>query len=454
MTAAPRILLADDQPDVLRALRLLLKPEGYLVTTASSPAEVLSRVREKEFDVALVDLNYTRDTTSGAEGLELLEELRRIDASLPVVVMTAWGTIELAVAAMKKGASDFVTKPWDNERMLATLRTQARLAAAVRRGERLEAEANATDGDTPLLLGRSAAMRAVLAVVERAGPSDAPVLITGENGTGKSVLARAIHAASSRAHRTFVAVNAGGLAEGVFESELFGHVRGAFTDAKTDRVGRFELADGGTLFLDEIANVPLALQVKLLRALETGELERLGSSRTLRVDVRIVSATNAELAKEVAAQRFRQDLLFRLNTIQLHLPPLRERIEDVPLLASHFLELHARRYKKTLRGIDPSAMQALVGHPWPGNIRELSHALERAVLFTTDDVIGANDLALAASAAADHALDNIEDMSLECVEELLIAKALRRAGGNVSHAAASLGLSRGALYRRMQRYGL
>src|SRR5579885_606844 len=448
----PRILVADDQPDVLEALRLLLKSEGYEVETAASPAGVLKALEGREFDALLIDLNYARDTNSGHEGLDLLARLQTLDSTLPVVVMTAWGSVEVAVEAMRRGARDFVQKPWDNARLLTIVRTQAELSAALRRGQRLEAEnlLLRTDGG-PALIAESPSMQAVVELIARVGPSDANVLITGEPGTGKEVVARTLYAVSRRASRPMVTVNAGGLAEGVFESELFGHVKGAFTDAKMDRVGRFELADGGTLFLDEIANVPLNLQAKLLRVLETGEMERVGSSKTKKVDARVISATNANLSEEVSAARFRQDLLFRLNTIEIHLPPLRERREDIPLLASHFLSTHARRYRKNLQGFDPAAMQALLENPWQGNVRELNHVIERAVLLAQEPMIRPADLALRGPGQGTLRL---EDMSLEEVEAFLIKKALARYSGNVSHAANALGLSRSALYRRLQRYGL
>jgi DNA-binding NtrC family response regulator len=449
-----RILIADDQADVLQALRLLLKAEGCEIETATSPAGVLAAVDARDFDVALIDLNYARDTTSGEEGLSLLSRLQQLDTPMPVIVMTAWGTVDLAVEAMRRGARDFIQKPWDNERVLAVVRTQVELGRALRRSQRLEAENRVLrDQGTnrPMLIAESAAMRPVLELVARVGPSEANVLITGENGTGKGTVAQSLHAVSSRASRALVTVNAGGLSEGLFESELFGHVKGAFTDAKTDRVGRFELAEGGTLFLDEIANISMPLQAKLLRVLETGEFERVGSSRTRRANVRIISATNADLSAEVTAGRFRQDLLFRLNTIEIPLPPVRDRREDIPLLARHFLVQHARRYRKTLNGFEPAAMQLLLDHAWPGNVRELDHAVERAVLMAQDEMVRARDLGLR---TPKDAVARIEDMSLEEVEGFLIKKALARYDGNVSQAAKALGLSRSALYRRLQRFGL
>jgi len=443
-----RVLIADDQRDVLEALRLLLKGEGFSVETTSSPAGVLAALEANEFDAVLMDLNYARDTTSGEEGLDLLARIQRLDSMLPVVVMTAWGTVDLAVEAMRRGARDFVQKPWDNTRLTTTLQTQIALGRALRRGQRLEAENRILRQDEPEMIAASAAMRPILELIERVGPSDANVLILGENGAGKSLVTRALHAASRRASRPLVTLNAGGIAEGVFESELFGHVKGAFTDARSDRVGRFELADGGTLFLDEIANVPASQQAKLLRVLETGEFERLGSSRTRKVDVRMISATNSDIGAEVAAGRFRQDLLFRLNTIEIRVPPLRERGEDIPALALHFLSRHARRYRKDVRRFAAAALQAMLDHRWPGNVRELDHAVERATLMARGDAIEARDLGL--RPAGDGA-PLLEQMSLEEVERILVQKAMARYAGNVSQAARALGLSRSALYRRLEK---
>lgn len=447
-----RVLVADDQADVLEALRLLLKGEGYHLETASSPAGILAALDAREFDVVLMDLNYARDTTSGEEGLDLLTRVQTMDSTLPVVVMTAWGSVELAVEAMRRGACDFIQKPWDNARLLAIIRTQFELSKALRRGRRLEAENRLLRGETrPGVIAESPAMQQVLQVASRVAASDANVLILGENGSGKGLIAQLIHSMSLRASRPMVTINAGGISEGVFESELFGHMRGAFTDAKTDRVGRFELANGSTLFLDEIANVPLSQQQKLLRVIETGEFEPLGSSRTRRADVRLISATNADLGEEVASGRFRQDLLFRLNTVEIRLPALRNRREDVPLLAQQFLRQHAQRYRKRLTGFESGAMQSLLEHSWPGNVRELDHAVERAVLLTEGPQVKAADLALRVNRDAG---GRLEDMSLEDVECFLVKKAMTRFGGNVSQAARALGLSRSALYRRLQRYGL
>src|SRR6202171_4266055 len=415
-----RILLADDQQDIREALRLLLKREGYETQAVASPAELLSALETREFDVVLMDLNYARDTTSGQEGLDVLTRIQMVDGMLPVVVMTAWGSVELAVEAMRRGARDFVQKPWENARLLSILRTQIDLRQALRHASRLEAENRLLRAESrPTLIAKSAAMQPVLELIAQIGPSDANVLITGEHGTGKEVVAQTLHALSSRSNKPMVTVNAGGLSEGIFESELFGHVRGAFTDARTDRVGRFELADGSTLFLDEIANVPLNLQAKLLRVLETGDLERVGSSTTRRVNVRLLSATNADLQEECAQGRFREDLLFRLNTVEIHLPPLRDRREDIPVLAGHFLARYTSRYRKPVTGFEPSALEAMFQHSWPGNVRELDHSMERAVLMARGARIQTADLGLSQVRSSGQSLD---ELSLEAVESILIRK--------------------------------
>jgi DNA-binding NtrC family response regulator len=456
----PHILIADDQRDVREALRLLLKSEGWNCTAVEGPAEALEAAREKQFDVALIDLNYTRDTTSGAEGLELLRELKALDEELPVAVMTAWGTINVAVEAMRHGAGDFVEKPWDNQRLMSVLANQRALGRARRRGQRLQAENVLLRGPAAEgFIAEAPSMRQLLERLARVAPSDANVLILGENGTGKGVIARLLHDASKRADASFVKVNMGGIPESVFEAEMFGHVRGAFTDAKSDRIGRFELADGGSLFLDEIANIPVAQQPKLLRVLEDGELERVGSSRTLKVDVRLISATNADLSAEVASGAFRKDLLFRLNTVELHLPPLRDRGEDIPLLAESFLDRFGRRYQRDGMRFAPSAMNALSAYAWPGNVRELSHAIERAVLMAAGSVLDAASLNLNAGAVAvgSGAMAPAASGGQVTVEEAeirLVRQALEKTGGNIQRAAALLGLSRPALYRRMEKYGI
>jgi DNA-binding NtrC family response regulator len=446
-----RILIADDQPDVLEALRILLKGAGHQTDAVTSLAGIFNALEKKDYALLMMDLNYTRDTTSGQEGLEVIPKLQEVDSTLPIVVMTAWATIDLAVEAMKRGARDFVPKPWDNERLLSIVRTQIELAGALRKGRKLEAANQLLRGGAPNLIAESPAMRPVLEMISRVAPSDANILITGENGTGKGLIAQALHALSPRASHSMITVNMGGLSETIFESELFGHVKGAFTDAKTDRAGRFELADESTLFMDEIANIPLNLQAKLLRVIETGEFERVGSSKTLHANVRIISATNSNLHDEVAAGRFRQDLLFRLNTIEIGLPALRDRKEDIMPLANNFLRMHAKRYRKELGGFDETARERLMTHPFPGNVRELDHVIERAVLMSTGSQIKARDLGLSTGGGDARGL---EEMSLEEVEAYLIKKALARAGGNARQAAEALGLSRSAFYRRLQQYGL
>lgn len=454
-SSIPRVLVADDQPDVLEALRLLLKGEGCRIEAVTSPAKVLEALAAQDFDVLLIDLNYTRDTTSGQEGLDLLSSIQSIDGTLPVVVMTAWSSVETAVEAMRRGARDFIQKPWENARLLTVLRTQIELGRALRRGQYLEAEnkllRDVDNVKRPVLIAESRAMQPVLQLIEHVGPSDANVLITGEHGTGKEVVAQTLHLISQRAAKPMVTVNIGGLSEGTFDSELFGHVKGAFTDAKTDRVGRFELAHNSTIFLDEIANIQLNQQAKLLRVIETGEFERVGSSKTHRVNARILSATNADLNEDVKQNRFRQDLLFRLNTVEINLPPLREREDDVLLLAKHFLRHYAQRYRKPLENFDEATTKALLNYAWPGNVRELGHVIERAVLMARGDVVEAPDLGL--RSGHEHS-GRLEEMSIEEVEGFLIRKTLLRFDGNVNKAAEALGLSRSALYRRIQRYGL
>jgi DNA-binding NtrC family response regulator len=446
-----RILIADDQRDVLEALRILLKGEGHQTESVTSISGIFNALQQRDYALLMMDLNYTRDTTSGQEGLEVIPRIQEIDSTLPIVVMTAWATVDLAVEAMKRGARDFITKPWDNERLLTIVRTQIELASALRKGRKLEAANKLLGGTVPNLIAEAPSMRPVIEMISRVAPSDANVLITGENGTGKSLIAQALHALSPRASHSMITVNMGGLSETLFESELFGHVKGAFTDAKSDRAGRFELADESTLFMDEIANIPLNQQAKLLRVIETGEFERVGSSKTLRANVRIISATNANLADEVAAGRFRQDLLFRLNTIEIALPPLRDRREDIMPLAKNFLKQHGQRYRKQLVAFDETARDRLMQHSYPGNVRELDHVIERAVLMSRGAQIKAADLGLASGAGESKSL---EDMSLEEVESFLIKKALARNNGNARKAAEALGLSRSAFYRRLQQYGL
>jgi DNA-binding NtrC family response regulator len=446
-----RVLIADDQRDVLEALRILLKGEGHQTESVTSVSGIFNALQQRDYALLMMDLNYTRDTTSGQEGLEVIPKIQALDSTLPIVVMTAWATIDLAVEAMKRGARDFVPKPWDNERLLTIVRTQIELGSALRKGRKLEAANKLLGGNVPNMIADAPSMQPVVEMIPRVAPSDANVLITGENGTGKSLIAQALHALSPRASHSMITVNMGGLSETLFESELFGHVKGAFTDAKTDRAGRFELADESSLFMDEIANIPLNQQPKLLRVIETGEFERVGSSKTLHANVRIISATNSNLADEVVAGRFRQDLLFRLNTIEIALPPLRDRREDIIPLANNFLRMHAQRYRKELVGFDETARDRLLQHSFPGNVRELDHVIERAILMARGSHLKAADLGLTTGGGESKSL---EEMSLEEVEAFLIKKALARNNGNARKAAEALGLSRSAFYRRLQQYGL
>jgi DNA-binding NtrC family response regulator len=450
VTETSRILIADDQVDVLKALRLLLRPEGYEMTTASSVEEIVDAINRNDFDVVLMDLNYIRGETSGKQGLDLLERIRQIDESLPLVVMTAWSSVELAVEAMRRGARDFIQKPWKNERLLSVLQTQVELGRALRESRKLSQEIDyLTNKSRRILIAESPVMQPVLETIAKVGPSDANVLITGENGSGKGVVAQALHAASPRRDKPLVTVNAASVPETVFESELFGHVAGAFTDAKTDRIGRFNLADEGTLFLDEIAAVPINLQSKLLRVLENGEFEPVGSSRTSRVSVRILSATNADLDQEVAGGHFRQDLLYRLNTVRIHIPALRKRPDDIPLLAAHFLQGYVTKYRKGITGFSDAAMKALLDYPWPGNVRQLDHAIERAVLMAQSPLLDPADLGLHPNELI---VPRFENMTLDQIERWAVRMAFDRYEGDISKAAQALGLSRAALYRRLEKH--
>lgn len=451
------VLVADDQQDVREALRLLLSKQGYPVTLAASPEEVLRAVEKGGVSLVLLDLNYTRDTTSGREGLGLLERIQAFEPDLPVVAMTAWGSVDVVVAAMQGGACDFIEKPWDNTRLLTIINTHLERSSAARGARRYRAIARIQREDQGYrgeagVVAESPRMQRVLELARQVAPSDAGVLITGENGTGKNLVADLIHRWSRRADEPFISVNMGSIPESLFESEMFGHVRGAFTDARESRTGRFELADGGTLFLDEVGNLPAAQQAKLLRVLESGRFERVGGSRTRTADVRVLTATNADLPAMIEAGAFRRDLYFRLNTLEIHIPPLRERPEDIPALATHFLARQCRRHGREI-ALSKAALDALGAHAWPGNVRELSHAVERAVLLCAGDRIEPADLALA-PAPGGEAIGGQEVMKLEEAERVLIRNALDRYDGNVQQAGRALGLSRSAMYRRLEKLGI
>ncbi|MHB8424904.1 MAG: sigma-54-dependent transcriptional regulator [Gammaproteobacteria bacterium] len=442
----PQILIADDQADVRQALALLLKDSGYEVTTAASPAEVLSALRQSLPDLILLDLNYQRDTTSGIEGLALLREIRRQDGALPVIILTGWATVELAVEAMRLGAQDFLEKPWENARVRSLVANHLALAntrAQLRRLVEVQQAADAGEG----LVFRSQAMAEVMSVAERVAGSEVPVLLTGESGTGKGMLARWIHQHSARKTGPFVSVNLGGLAETLFESELFGHVKGAFTDARADRDGRFEIARGGTLFLDEVSNITPPQQARLLHVLEEGRFERVGDNVSRTAEVRVIAATNTDIPTAIRGGHFREDLYFRLNTVEIALPPLRTRRDDIALLAGHYLARYAREQGRPALDLAPAARRALDEYDWPGNVRELAHVMQRAVLLARNHEITVADLRLAAG----ETVERLDALTLEQAERYVIRRALETCGGDVEAAALRLGVSRSALYRRIEK---
>ena len=455
------ILIVDDDSDVLSALNLLLKSEGYQPSMVTSPAQVLPALREQDFSLVLADLNYTQDTTSGEEGLKLIEDIRKFDEQLPIVVMTGWATIDVAVDSLKRGANDFLQKPWDNDRLISILRTQLELSRSRKNSQKLHRQNQILHEEACLgaeLVFRSEAIQQVLHTLERVAATDASVLLTGENGTGKSVFARYLHQLSLRREAPFISVNMGAIPDSLFESEMFGHVKGAFTDAKSSRIGRFEVADGGTLFLDEIANIPLAQQAKLLRVLEEMKFEKVGASKTQTVDTRLVTATNANLPEAVQQARFRQDLLFRINTVEVEIPPLRERKADIIPLADMFLNKITKKYAKAQLTLHKSACELLKAYAWPGNVRELSHVMERATILCQDTCIRDHDLGLATPTPTTlpqaSAKPNPESLTqtlepLEAIEKQLIAERLDYFEGDALQAAESLGLSRSAFYRRL-----
>jgi DNA-binding NtrC family response regulator len=448
-------VVVDDDPDIALAAKLALRDLFERVETLASPAELTPLLKQESPDAILLDLNFQRAATNGREGLGFLGEIMEQDPDAAVVIITAHGAVSIAVEAIKAGASDFVAKPWSNERLAATVRS----AAALRRSridartERGRASELAPSADTPLL-GNSEAMQRVRALIERAAPTDANVLILGENGTGKEIVAREIHRLSRRSGKPMVTLDLGATAETLFESELFGHVKGAFTGAAGERIGRLKAADHSTLFLDEIGNLPLHLQPKLLTALEQREVVPVGANKPIPIDVRVVAATNVSVDQLADEKRFRQDLLFRLNTIEVALPPLRERRDDIPVLLDHYLSLYARKYDKPQRDLPPNVLEALIRHDWPGNVRALRHAAERAVIMADGDRYRIDDFPLPARSEAGSLSVVGDSLNLDQLERQMIERALRMHHFNVSLAAAELGLSRGALYRRMEKHGL
>jgi len=450
------ILIVDDDASIAASLSLLLKQHGHRSVTAADPGEALARIRAERPSLVIQDMNFTRRTT-GEEGLQLLDAIRAAEPALPVILITAWGSISLAVEGMKRGASDFITKPWTNAHVVQSVETALGLAAMRASGgaEKTRAQLD-EEFDFSNIIGSDPKMLRILDLVGRVAPTEASVLIMGESGTGKELIAEAVHRNSRRRAATFVKVNLGGISSTLFESEMFGHVRGAFTDARQDRKGRFETADGGTIFLDEIGELAAPSQVKLLRVLQDRTYEVLGSSRTRSVDVRVIAATNRQLGELVARGEFREDLLYRLNLITIQLPPLRERRGDVPPLATHFLRRAGEAYGVEVEAISPRAMEWLKGQNWPGNIRQLRQLIERAVLIRGRRELDVDDFAAVrdVSSREEQTLPEVGAMTLDEIERAMIEKSMRHYEGNVSRVAESLGLSRGALYRRLEKYGI
>lgn len=457
------ILIADDDSRILTALKLLLKGENYQITAVTSPTACLNALRTESFSLALVDLNYHADTTSGDEGLQLIAAIKQLDEQLPIVVMTGYSSIEVAVEAMKLGAADFIQKPWGNDRLLSVIQAQIRIGDMQQQGIKL-AEENALLRDqisakSAGIIAQSQVMQQLLTQLEKLAQSDMNILLTGENGTGKSMFAEYLHQSSSRSPCPFIAVNMGAISENLFESEMFGHVKGAFTDAKENRIGRFELAEGGTLFLDEIANIPLSQQAKLLHVLESHQFEKVGSTKTQRVEARMVSATNSNLTELIAQGQFRQDLLYRLNTVEITIPPLRERQADIMPLAEHFLTQHAQKYRLPKGEFAKQAREALQAYSWPGNIRELNHMVERAIFLRESNILTVADLGLSNLSTEILPLENLKNIDihqapLDAIEKAIIEQRLTQFNYNGQETATSLGLSRSAYYRRLEKYNL
>ena len=452
-----KILVIDDDEDILLAASLLLKKHLAVVHTEKDPKKINTLLKNENYDVILLDMNFTQDTTSGSEGFFWLNKILEVDSSIVVILITAYGDIEMAVRAIKEGATDFVLKPWQNEKLLATISAalklrEVRIEANQLRSQRKQLTA---DIDQPFLeiIGTSPAMLNVFTNVKKVSLTDANILILGENGTGKELVARAIHRQSMRSDRVFISVDMGAISETLFESELFGHLKGAFTDAKEDRAGRFEIASGGTLFLDEICNLPISLQAKLLHVIQNREVTKVGSNRQQSIDIHLICATNMPIHKMVTENRFRQDLLYRINTVEINIPPLRERSEDIPLFVDHFLDTFSKKYHKPDKRVSPVALKKLQKYQWPGNVRELQHAIERAVIMGESKILQPHDFILTAQETREDEF-YFDELSLETVEKVVIQKAIGKNDGNISRAAKELGLTRAALYRRMEKYGI
>lgn len=452
-----KVLIVDDNEDILHAVKYLLKPLASVLITENDPNRITSVMREQSFDVIFLDMNYSKDTTSGAEGFFWLKEILRLDPMAVVVLITAYGDVDTAIKAIKEGATDFILKPWQNEKLIATFNTAVKLRESREELERMkkkQSDLNQISSDSlQKLIGISEPMQKVFSTIKKVAATDANVLILGENGTGKELVARALHAHSGRKNEVFVNVDIGSLSQSLFESELFGYVKGAFTDAKEDRAGRFELAGNGTLFLDEIGNLPLEMQSKLLTVIQGRQVFRVGSAKPIAVDTRLICATNIPIHEMVAAHKFRQDLLYRINTVEIKIPPLRERKGDIPLLTEHFLSHYKRKYNKPDLSISPGTIGYLESYSWPGNVRELQHAIERSVILCESQAITLSDISLIPLPASGNS-DNFDTLNLEEVEKQIIQKALLRFDGNISRASKELGLTRTSLYRRMEKHGM
>lgn len=454
-----KILIVDDNEDLLRAAKMFLKRHFKQVDTETNPEAIPTLINNENYDIILLDMNFTKDVSSGHEGFLWLERILEIDPSAVVILITAYGDVQMAVRAIKEGAVDFVLKPWENERLLATVNSamQLRKSKLEVRNLKDRQQQIAADIDHKFqdVIGNSASMQKVFVTIERVASTDANVLILGENGTGKEVIARAIHRNSSRKNEVFINVDLGAISETLFESELFGHVKGAFTDAKIDKAGRFEIASGGTLFLDEIGNLSLPLQAKLLSVLQNRSVTRVGSNKPLSIDIRLICATNLPIYNMVSENKFRQDLLYRINTIEIEVPPLRNRQEDIELLAEHFLHIYAKKYNKNIHAISEAALKRMEKYPWPGNVRELQHAIERAVIMSTGHILNPEDFFFSTGTQEKkEGHVTLEEFNLEDVEKILIRKVLQKFDGNITQAANELGLTRSSLYRRLEKYGL
>jgi DNA-binding NtrC family response regulator len=444
----PQILVVDDSPEIRLSAAFILEDQGFDVLEAENHHYAQTILAESAIDLILLDMNFSLDTTSGEEGLRFLTWLAKSDFVMPVIAMTGWSNVELAVSAMRLGACDFIEKPWNNQRLIQIIRQQLKIAGLQVQNQKLKQQLETSAKQD--FIWHSPAMKKLRQQLDSVAATDASILLTGDNGTGKSYLAQCIHQQSDRISKAFIAINMGAISESLFESEMFGHKKGAFTDAKENRIGRFELAKHGTLFLDEIANIPLSQQAKLLRVLESGEYEVLGSSQTQHADSRIISATNSDIAQMIADGTFREDLYFRLNTIELRVPSLKERVQDITPLAKHFIDMHGKKYKREELNLTPSAIKALEAYHWPGNVREMSHLMERAVLLAQSSSLGQEDFHLSTLKQN----NNLPMMTLDKAEQILIKQALELSHNNVAKAGALLGLTKSTMYRRLEKYGM